>query len=63
MAAFLIEIQRGAEWRKLTEVPITLSSPADEAAARQRAEREAKRQCSGWAGHFRYDRIRIREVA
>lgn len=63
MSGLQIQIWRGDNWNCLTTVRVTATGPADEAAARKRAERDAKRQLSGWASHFPMQRLRVAEVS
>lgn len=63
MAAFVIEIQRGDAWSRLTTIRIMPTGPADEVAARYRAYRQANQHLSGWQSHFGGYRLRIREAA
>ncbi len=62
LRGYIIEIQRGHVWNRLTTVGVVYASPADRAAANQRALKEAKRQLQGWRDHFRTARLRIREA-
>lgn len=64
MHAILIEIQRGADWNKVTTISVPrFANDHDGHRAKQAAMQDATRQLGSWQDYFAGNRLRLREVA
>lgn len=62
MSAFIVQVFRQGEWRRLTRVPVPEARNGDRDAALDQARLEVRRQIDGWRHYFTEHELRAVEA-